>query len=175
MRSRYRWFLVWAAVVLVVDQATKYWAERTLSDGREIEVIPPLIDFRLVYNPGAAFSIGESMTWVFAIAAAAAVVGILYYARRVTSLGWALALGAVLGGAASHLGDRLFREPGFARGHVVDFIDYNGFFVGNVADIALVLGAIVLALLTFREVPLRADDAPAPADKSGDRSPEEAG
>ncbi|MFG1921843.1 signal peptidase II [Cryptosporangium sp. NPDC048952] len=159
MRSRYGWFLVWAAVVLVIDQATKYWAEHSLDDGREITVIPPLIDFRLVYNPGAAFSIGESFTWVFAIAAAAAVVGILYYARRLTSLGWTIALGAVLGGATSHLGDRLFREPGFARGHVVDFIDYNGFFVGNVADIALVLGAIAMALLTVREVPIRNEPA----------------
>ncbi|GAA0266645.1 signal peptidase II [Cryptosporangium japonicum] len=156
----------------MVDQATKYWAERALSDGREITVVPPLIDFRLVYNPGAAFSIGESMTWVFAIAAAAAVVGILYYARRVTSLAWALALGAVLGGAASHLGDRLFREPGFARGHVVDFIDYNGFFVGNVADIALVLGAIVLALLTFREVPLREEPPTDAASEEGDEAAE---
>ena len=155
VRSRYSWFLVWAAVVLVVDQATKFWAVRTLGDGREVTVIPPLIDFRLVYNGGAAFSIGESVTWIFAVAAAAAVVGILYYARGVTSLGWALALGAVLGGAVSHLGDRLFREPGFAHGHVVDFIDYNGLFVGNVADIALVLGAVAMALLSMRDVPIR--------------------
>lgn len=155
VRSRYSWFLAWAAVVLVVDQATKFWAVRALGDGPEITVIPPLIDFRLVYNSGAAFSIGESVTWIFAIAAAGAVVGILYYARGVTSLGWALALGAVLGGAVSHLGDRLFREPGFAHGHVVDFIDYNGLFVGNVADIALVLGAVAMALLSMRDVPVR--------------------
>ena len=165
--ARYGRFLAFAVVVLVVDQATKFWAVRALGDGREITVIPPLIDFRLVYNSGAAFSIGESVTWVFAIAAAAAVAGILYYARRVTSMGWALSLGAVLGGAVSHLGDRLFREPSFAHGHVVDFIDYNGLFVGNVADIALVLGAAAMAVLSWRDVPLRAPEpTPEPSPES---------
>jgi signal peptidase II len=54
-----------------------------------------------------------------------------------------------LGGAVSHLGDRLFRDPGFAQGHIVDFIDYAGFFVGNVADIALVGGAALLIVASF--------------------------
>ena len=58
-------------------------------------------------------------------------------------------MAALLGGAISHLGDRLFREPGFAVGHIVDFIDYAGFFVGNVADIFLVLGAIYLVLVSL--------------------------
>jgi signal peptidase II len=47
------------------------------------------------------------------------------------------------------LGDRLFREPGFAVGHIVDFIDYSGFFVGNVADIFLVGGAIYLVIASL--------------------------
>jgi signal peptidase II len=154
-----------AALVLVADQASKYWAVQELGDGREVTVIPRLIGLRLVYNSGAAFSIGESVTWFFTLAAAAAVVAILYYGRRVTSSVWALTLGAVLGGAVSHLGDRLFREPGFARGHVVDFIDYHGLFVGNVADIALVLGATAFAVLSWRGVPVRGvteQDVPSP-------------
>ena len=52
--------------------------------------------------------------------------------------GWALALGLLLGGALGNLTDRLLRAPGFGRGHVVDFIDYGGLFIGNVADIAIV-------------------------------------
>lgn len=90
---------------------------------------------------------------MFTLAAAAAVVGILYTARRLASASWALVLGALLGGAASHLGDRLFREPGLARGRVVDFIDY-GAFVGNVADIALACGCVALVLLSLRGVQL---------------------
>ncbi|RAY17329.1 signal peptidase II [Actinomadura craniellae] len=142
-----------AAVVLAVDQATKLWATSTLSDGRHITVIPEFIQLRLVYNPGAAFSIGSGATWVFALITAAAVVGILYAGRRLGSRAWAVGLGIPLGGATSHLLDRLLREPGFARGHVVDFIDYNGFFVGNVADIALTGGAALLMLLSLRDIP----------------------
>lgn len=149
----YRVMLMLAAAVLLVDQLTKFWAASALSGGESVTVIPSLIHFRLLYNAGAAFSIGSGATWVFALAAAGVVVGILYAARRLASQGWALALGAMLGGAVSHLGDRLFRRPGFGRGHVVDFIDY-GAFVGNVADIALVCGCAGLALLCLRGVPL---------------------
>ncbi|WP_327259759.1 MULTISPECIES: signal peptidase II [unclassified Streptomyces] len=145
--------LMLAAVVLLADQLTKLWAVSALSDSERVAVIPPLIHFRLLYNAGAAFSIGTEATWVFTLAAAAAVVGILYTARRLASASWALVLGALLGGAASHLGDRLFREPGLARGRVVDFIDY-GAFVGNVADIALACGCVALVLLSLRGVQL---------------------
>jgi signal peptidase II len=147
-------FLVLAMVVLIADQASKLWAVSALSGGRSLTVLPSLIDFRLVYNGGAAFSLGETVTWVFTVTAAVAVCGILYVGRRLGSGGWALALGAMLGGATSHLGDRLFRAPGFARGHVVDFIDYNGLFVGNLADIALTGGAAAMMLLSLRGVPL---------------------
>ncbi|MFG3644300.1 signal peptidase II [Micromonospora sp. NPDC047762] len=144
-----------AAVVLAADQATKFWAESALSDGQTITLLGELLQLRLVYNPGAAFSIGSAYTWIFAVFAAAAVVAVTVVARRVTSRPWAVALGLVLGGATTHLLDRLFREPGFARGHVVDFIDYAGFFVGNVADIALVVGVGIVMLLNVRGVPLR--------------------
>ncbi|TYB45871.1 signal peptidase II [Nonomuraea sp. PA05] len=158
----YGMMLALAAVVLVVDQLTKLWAVSTLSDSERVPVIPPLIHFRLLYNAGAAFSLGAGATWLFALAAAAAVIGILYTARRLASTGWALVLGVLLGGAVSHLGDRLFREPGFARGHVVDFIDY-GPFVGNVADIALTCGAAAMVLLSLRGVSLARDGEEEPA------------
>ncbi|KDN80590.1 signal peptidase II [Kitasatospora cheerisanensis] len=141
--------LILAAVVLLADQLTKLWAVSALSHGERLAVVPPLIHFRLLHNPGAAFSVGVGATWVFTLATAGAVVGILYAARRLASGGWALVLGALLGGAVSHLGDRLFREPGPGRGQVVDFIDY-GPFVGNVADIALVCGCAGLVLLSLR-------------------------
>ncbi|MEU7974265.1 signal peptidase II [Micromonospora sp. NPDC049089] len=144
-----------AAVVLAADQASKFWAESALSDGQTITLLGELLQLRLVYNPGAAFSIGSAYTWIFAVFAAAAVVAVTMVARRVTSRPWAVALGLVLGGATTHLLDRLFREPGFARGHVVDFIDYAGFFVGNIADIALVVGVGIVMLLNVRGVPLR--------------------
>ncbi|MER6173336.1 signal peptidase II [Streptosporangium sp. NPDC001681] len=159
----YGWMLALAAVVLIADQTSKIWAISALSDGERIPVIPQLIQLRLLYNPGAAFSIGTGATWVFALAAAIAVIGILYTGRRLRSPAWTAALGGLLGGAASHLLDRLLRSPGFGRGHVVDFIDYGGLFVGNVADIALVGSCALLMLLSLRNVPLGevADQGPA--------------
>ncbi|MGI5216057.1 signal peptidase II, partial [Plantactinospora sp. CA-290183] len=139
-------------LVVVVDQATKFWATSALSGGRSIPLLGDLLGLRLIYNPGAAFSIGTGVTWIFAIIAAVAVVAITWVARRVGSRAWAVALGLVLGGATTHLLDRLFREPGFARGHVVDFIDYAGFFIGNVADISLVVGGVLTVGLYLRGI-----------------------
>jgi signal peptidase II len=147
-----------AAVVVVLDQLTKLWAERTLTGRDPIPVLGDFLQFRLLYNPGAAFSIGENMTWIFAIAAAIAVVVLVWYVAKPQPKGWAIALALLLGGAVTHLGDRLFRAPGFARGHVVDFIDYNGWFVGNVADIALFFGAVSLILLSLRKSEVTTND-----------------
>lgn len=148
--------LALAATVLLLDQATKYWAVAALTDAEPVDVLGSLLRLRLVYNPGAAFSLGAGSTWIFALATALAVIGLGWLATRVRSRGWAVALGLMLGGATTHLLDRLFREPGFARGHVVDFIDYAGFFVGNVADIALVSGAVALAALSLADIRLDA-------------------
>ncbi|MEC5183353.1 signal peptidase II [Cryobacterium sp. MP_3.1] len=163
-RSRRAARLAWPAfgialLVILIDQASKWWAEAELADGRVIPVIGDIIRFVLVYNPGAAFSIGSDFTWVFAVLAAGAVVWITMLTWRVESRGWMVALGLLLGGATTHLGDRLFREPGFARGHVVDFIGYGNLFIGNVADIAIFAGATMLAILTVMGVHLRRPDA----------------
>ncbi|MFE3252440.1 signal peptidase II [Streptomyces sp. NPDC059209] len=141
-----------ALVLLLVDQASKWWAVGALGDSESIDVVGDVIRFWLVYNPGAAFSMGTGVTWVFTIFAGVAVVAIAWYAWRVRSTPWAYALGLLLGGATSHFGDRLFREPGFARGHVVDFIDYAGFFVGNVADIGIFAGAVSIVVLSFKGI-----------------------
>ena len=155
-RRRYLpWILAVATTTVVLDQLTKWWAESTLNDGRTISVVGELLQFGLVYNPGAAFGIGGQVTWILTAIAAVAVVALCILATRVLNPLWALGVGALLGGAISHLGDRVFRTPGFARGHVVDFIDYNGYFVGNVADIALVGGAGLLIVLTFSGVDVR--------------------
>ena len=143
-----------AAVVIAIDQVTKVWAEQTLAGEPPIEVIGEFLRFRLLYNPGAAFSIGTGITWLFTFIIAVVVVVIIWTSLRMGSRSWALALGLLLGGAVGNLADRLFRQPGFPEGHVVDFIDYNGWFVGNVADIAIVLAMGLIIILTVRGVPL---------------------
>ncbi|WP_069387147.1 signal peptidase II [Cellulosimicrobium cellulans] len=143
------WTVVLAAAVLAVDQLTKWWAESSLELGDDaIPLVGDLLGLRLLYNPGAALSIATGMTWLLTIVVVAVVVVIVRMVSRIGSRAWAVALGLLLGGALGNLVDRFFREPGFARGHVVDFIDYAGFFVGNVADIAIVGAAVMIAVLS---------------------------
>lgn len=163
------------------DQATKYLAEARLTQGVYVPLVGDLLGWQLIYNPGAAFSFATGMTWIFTVITLVVVVVVLRVARRLRSAAWALALGMLLGGALGNLYDRLLREPGFARGHVVDFINYNGWFVGNVADIAIVLAAVLIAVLALvgievdgtRVVTRREDDDAAPADDDGEPVSEE--
>ncbi|MFE6235420.1 signal peptidase II [Cellulosimicrobium sp. NPDC057862] len=143
------WTVVLAALVLVLDQLTKWWAESSLTLGDDtIPLVGPLLGLRLIYNPGAALSIATGMTWLLTIVVVAVVVVIVRMVSRIGSRAWAVALGLLLGGALGNLVDRFFREPGFARGHVVDFIAYANWFVGNVADIAIVAAAVMIAVLS---------------------------
>ena len=162
------WTLFWAAGIILLDQATKFWAETELTLGVGVPVIGEWIQWRLVYNPGAAFGIGREYTWILTIVAALAVVGLAVFVARISSARWAIAVGAMFGGAISHLGDRLFREPAFARGEIVDFIDYFGYFVGNIADIALVVGAVGMIVLSLIGLSPRRSEprepAPSPAE-----------
>ncbi|NHA66780.1 signal peptidase II [Phycicoccus flavus] len=154
-RRRPRTLLVLiAVVVLLADQATKILALALLTPGEPVDVIGSAIRLNLIRNPGAAFSLGDGSTWVLTIVSLAILVGVVVAARRVANRPWAVALGMLLGGAIGNLVDRLVREPGPGRGHVVDFIDYFGWFIGNVADIAIVLAAGVVVLLAQRGVPL---------------------
>jgi signal peptidase II len=133
--------LVLAVAVVVSDQGTKLWALSQLAGHRAIALPGGWVDLRLVSNPGAAFSFGSDATWLFTLSATAAVAIVPWLAARARSRGQAIALGLLLGGAAANLLDRLFRAPGPGLGRVVDFIDYHGWFIGNVADIAIVASA----------------------------------
>ncbi len=139
-------------VVLVVDQVAKAWAVASLVPGERTPVLGDLLGLSLVYNPGAALSIATGMTWLLTVVAVAVAVVIVRASRRIGSTGWAVALGLLLGGALGNLIDRLFREPSFGRGEVVDFIAYAHVFVGNVADIAIVVAAVVIVLLSMRGI-----------------------
>ena len=143
-----------AVVVYVLDQITKGWAVRDLRPGGAIPLIGSLLQLRLVRNAGAAFSLATGMTWLLTLVAIIVVLVVVRSARRLGSRGWALALGLLLGGAMGNLTDRLVRPPGIGRGQVVDFIDYNGFFVGNVADIAIVAAAVLIGVLSVRGIGL---------------------
>jgi len=150
-----------AAVVVALDQLAKAWAVRTLGDGNVVEVVGTLLQLRLFRNPGAAFSFATGTTWIFTIIAIVVSVVIVRSSRRLGSRWWALALGLLLGGAIGNLLDRLFREPGFGQGHVVDFIDLPRLFVFNLADAAITCAAVLIALLGLRGIGLEGDGAAA--------------
>ena len=162
-----------AVVIVVVDQLSKQWALSALSDGQHTTLLGRALGLVLVRNPGAAFSFATGQTWIFALIASLVVVIIVRVSRNLASRSWAVALGLVLGGAVGNLIDRLLREPGFLRGHVIDFIDYGGYFVGNVADIAIVLaaaGIIVLSLGGWEIDGTRAGSRSTPEPKGADGS-----
>jgi signal peptidase II len=141
-----------AAAVLLLDVLTKRLAVDRLSDRGPVEVIDGLLKLRLVRNSGAAFGLAAGLTVVLTGVAAVVVVVMLRIAPRLRSAGWAVALALVLGGAVGNLADRLFRDPGPLRGHVVDFIALPHYPVFNVADMAIVSGGILMVLLSLRGV-----------------------
>lgn len=142
-----------AAIVILLDQFTKYLAIEYLQGQPPVEVVGELLRFNFVRNPGAAFSLGAGYTIIFTILAATVAVVIVATARKIGSLGWAIALGGILGGALGNLIDRVFREPGMFQGHVVDFIQLPYFAIFNVADMAVTFSAILIVILTLRGVP----------------------
>lgn len=153
-RSLFWLVLAIAAVWVSADQISKTIAEDVLSDGSTRPFIGELLQFHLTYNPGAAFSMGTGSTGLLTILAVAVCSVIVWNARRLGSLGWAIGLGLLLGGALGNLIDRLTREPGALRGHVVDMINYNDWFVGNVADMALTGAAVLIVVRAWQGIAL---------------------
>ncbi len=153
-RRLYAVLLGLAVTTLLVDQATKVWALNALTPGEPVDVVGSWIRLNLIRNPGAAFSLGDGSTWLLTAVSLAILAWVVVAARKVGNLPWAIALGLLLGGAVGNLVDRLLREPGPGRGHVVDFIDYFGWFIGNVADIAIVGAAGLIAVLAYLGIPL---------------------
>jgi signal peptidase II len=154
-----RHLLVTALFVTFIDLATKAWAVAALENQSEIRVIGDFLKFSFVRNPGAAFSFGTSVTWVFTLVAIAVSIAILWISRTVTNRPWAIALGGLLGGAVGNLIDRIFRSPEVFHGHVVDFISLPNYPMFNVSDSAVVLSAIAMVILSLRGVEYQAPNA----------------
>jgi signal peptidase II len=135
-----------AVAVVAVDQLTKWWALERLADA-PIHVGWTLW-LRLTFNSGAAFSLGPGLTPFLKAAAVGLLVLLILMTRSVANVQSGLAMGLMIGGALGNLTDRLVRDHG---GAVVDFVDFGWWPVFNVADAALVCGAILLVLLELRQ------------------------
>ena len=123
-----------------------------LRPDQPVHLLGNVLTLWLTRNPGAAFSVGTGETIVFTVIAFGVVVYIARTARKLYSLGWAIALGLLLGGAMGNLGDRIFRAPGLFRGYVVDWIGVvpRYYPIFNLADSAIVCGGILTVILALR-------------------------
>jgi len=144
-----------ALVVYAIDQVTKILIVQNLAEGEQSPLLGELLQLHFVKNSGAAFSLGTGMTWIFSIVAVAVAVFIIIFARRIRSWAWAVLFGLLLGGTIGNLTDRLFREPSFGQGHVIDFLQLWAFpAIFNIADSAIVASMALFIILTLRGVGL---------------------
>jgi len=146
--------LLFAALVLAADQATKYLVSTNVPLGGTWSPLPgpqPLFQVVHAYNTGAAFGLFQNMNPVFIGVAIVVSIGLILYARQVRGdqrlMG--VALGFALGGALGNLVDRV------RLGQVLDFIDIGlgstRWYTSNIADASIVLGVILLGVAALRE------------------------
>lgn len=144
-------FLGIGVAVVLIDQLTKALALTYLKPFESVPFIFDLVRLTLVFNDSAAFSLGGSATWVFTILSSLATLLLLWFVPRFSTTGWVVLGGFALGGVAGNLVDRLFRAPGFANGHVVDFIQIPfNFPIFNIADSAITISALIIAIRIMR-------------------------
>ena len=152
-----RWTWV-SAIVIFLDQLTKWMAEAHLTKGESV-IVTPFLNMTLWYNEGAAFSFlagqGGWQRWFFAILALSVSLFILNWLRTLprTDKWTAIGLALVLGGAIGNLIDRVL------AGKVIDFIDFHfplpfvnpdyHFATFNVADIGISIGAALLIIISL--------------------------
>lgn len=141
------WRLAGALCILVValDQVAKASIEAHLVPGEHVDVLGPL-GFTLAHNHGVAFGLasGGGAALVVLTVAALIFVGVLF-ARNPTRPWMWVAFGLLAGGAIGNLADRV------RAGAVTDYIDLLSWPPFNLADIAVTLGVVVLALSYLRE------------------------
>ena len=154
-RTRLAVFGAVAVAVLALDVVSKVLVVADLPQTHEPKrVLGGAVYLDQARNSGAAFSLGTGFTVVLTVVALAVIVLIARIAKRLRSTGWAISLGLILGGAVGNLTDRVLRSPGFLRGRVVDWISLFGpdgrhWPIFNLADSAIVSGAVLAALLTL--------------------------
>jgi signal peptidase II len=138
-----------AAIAYVLDRVSKILAEHLLQDHPPAELIPGVLQLRFSTNPGGAFGLFGEASWLFVLISVVVVGVAVVASRNLPGSLTAVGLGLLLGGALGNLTDRLVRGSGF-DGQVVDFIDFHVWPVFNLADTAIVIGALILVFSGFR-------------------------
>ncbi len=144
--------LLFAAVAVggfAADVISKIIVVASLDPGAAVRLLGGALTLRLIRNPGAAFSLGQGFTFVFAILSSAVLAFVIFkLVPRLGHSGWAVALGLLCAGVSGNLTDRLFRAPGFLRGHVVDFLQLPRWPIFNVADMCITSAAVLIMVLS---------------------------
>ena len=156
-----------------LDLGTKVLAVAELTDRPPVPVIGDFLTLSLARNPGAAFSTGTSYTMVLTFVAITAAVVVLWVSRRLAGTGWAIGLGFLLAGILGNLTDRIFRSPGFLRGHVVDFLALPHWPIFNVADICINVAAAVIIVQAVRGVSVDGTRTAKQSGAAGSAEPDE--
>jgi len=146
-----------AILIVILDLITKTMVVYLLKPGNPIVLIPaffgesvgPILQLNLIRNPGAAFSLGSNSTYLLSALAIIISLYIWRTSKRIINMWWTLSLGAILGGAIGNLLDRIFRAPSIFRGEVVDFLQIPYWAIFNVADMAVSISAVVIAIMTL--------------------------
>jgi signal peptidase II len=147
--SRWAVFAALAAVVVVVDQASKALVTSTLAPGESVPIVGDLIRIVFGQNTGALFGLFKDNALMFGVVSIL-VVGLIvvYHARSAASPYLTVTLGLLLGGAIGNMADRL------RLGYVVDFVDAGigstRFYTFNVADSAISLSVLLLLIAALR-------------------------
>lgn len=173
-------FAAVAVIVVTLDVVSKVLVVANLRPDEWVRILGGVFYLGLARNSGAAFSLGTGFTVILSVVALGVIAVIVRTASRLRSTGWAVALGLILGGAVGNLADRVFRSPGVFRGRVIDWISLFGprgehWPIFNLADSAIVCGAILAAILTLFGIGLAgerdgaAERAPRQAGKSGEQ------
>lgn len=167
--------LIVVAGVAAIDQLVKQWMLNNLEPGVPVPVIGDWFRLFLLFNPGAAFGMGENATWLFTTIQLVFVVGVLIAAPFLRDRWTGVGLALIGGGALGNLVDRLFREPGFWFGHVVDYISIGDFAVFNIADASISVGVGVFVLAMVLDDKRQSDAAKTAqaqeTEGAGDRAP----
>ena len=156
-------FVAVAVTAYAVDLLTKVLAVRHLTEGDPVDVLDGVLRLDLVRNPGAAFSTGTSYTLVLSVIALVAAGVVIRFGRRLGDRTWAVALGLLLAGVCGNLTDRIFRDPGVLRGHVIDFFELPHWPVFNVADMLIDVAVVLIIIQSWRGIGItgaRGDKAP---------------
>jgi len=134
----------------LADRATKIWALNTLDPANPPSYLGGFLKLRLIFNPGAAFSLGSNATVALSLLASTAFCFVLVgVVPRAVGFWQFLTTGLLLAGISGNLTDRLTRPPGILRGEVVDFISLPHFAIFNVADMCITGSAILICVIVM--------------------------